>query len=83
MAERNYSSFKEIDQQLKILWLQKEIDCENIKLGIHRSKDNLNPRKLLNAIHVPKGLGSIWQNIVVTIIAEKLFKRFVKKERIE
>ena len=83
MATRNYSSFKEIDQRLKILWLQKEIDHENIKLGINRSKENLYPGNLMKAIDIPGGLASFWQNIIITFIANKLYKKFVKKDRIE
>jgi len=83
MATRNYSSFEEIDQRLKILWLQKEIDHENIKLGINRSKENLYPGNLMKAIDIPGGLASFWQNIIITFIANKLYKKFVKKDRIE
>jgi len=83
MATKNYSSFEEIDQRLKILWLQKEIDHENIKLGLHRSKDNLYPRSLLNSFDIPGGFGSFWQNIILTFIANKLYKKFVKKDRVE
>ena len=83
MATSNYSSFEEIDQRLKILSLQKEIDRENIKLGIHRSKDNLYPRNLISALDVPRGMGGFWQNIILTFIANKLYKKFVKKERID
>jgi len=83
MATSKYSSFEEIDQRLKILWLQKEIDLENIKLGLNKSKDNLYPRNLLNAIDVPGGFGNFWQNIIITFIANKLFKKFGKKHRIK
>ena len=83
MATSNYSSFEEIDQRLKILWLQKEIDHENIKLGIHRSKENLYPSNLMKAIDIPGGFGGFIQNIIITFIANKLYKKFVKKDRIK
>jgi len=83
MATNKYSSFEEIDQRLKILWLQKEIDVENIKLGLHKSKDNIYPRNLLNSIDVPGGFGSFWQNIIITFIANKLFRKFAKKQQVK
>ena len=38
---KEYSSFKEIDRDLKILKLQTKIDQEEIKLNIERTKSAL------------------------------------------
>ena len=46
---RIYSSFEEIDKDLKILKLQTEIDKEEIKLSIDQTKHNLSPMSLIGS----------------------------------
>ncbi|MCF6295356.1 MAG: DUF6327 family protein [Flavobacteriaceae bacterium] len=70
MTQHRYNSFDEIDQRLKILSLQKEIDKENIKLNMHRSKNNLCPTNLLG------GFDGFIQTVVLTFVTNKLFKKF-------
>ncbi|MEZ2415571.1 DUF6327 family protein [Muriicola sp. E247] len=40
---KRYSSFEEIDQQLKILELQRKLDWEHIKLNTQAVKQTLSP----------------------------------------
>lgn len=47
---KQYSSFEEIDRDLKILKLQNEIDKEEIKLSIQETKDNLSPLSLTGSV---------------------------------
>ncbi len=47
---KQYSSFEEIDRDLKILKLQNEIDKEEIKLSIQEIKDNMSPMSLAGSI---------------------------------
>jgi hypothetical protein len=47
---KQYSSFEEIDRDLKILKLQNEIDKEEIKLSIQETKDNLSPLSLAGSV---------------------------------
>jgi hypothetical protein len=52
---KEYRSFDEIDRDLKILKLQSEIDKEEIKLNVRRTKEGLNPKYLFkNAAYVVK-----------------------------
>jgi len=44
---RVYSSFKDIDKDLKILKLQTEIDKEEIRLSMDHTKDQMTPMSLL------------------------------------
>ena len=53
---KEYSSFKEIDRDLKILKLQTKIDQEEIKLNIERTKSALSPLSLAGSM-----VGSILQ----------------------
>ncbi|MDN3595917.1 DUF6327 family protein [Zunongwangia endophytica] len=44
---REYTNFKDIDRDLKILKLQTKIDSEEIKLTIDEVKDSLSPLHVL------------------------------------
>jgi len=46
---RIYSSFEEIDKDLKILKLQTEIDKEEIRLSMDHTKDQISPMSLLGS----------------------------------
>ena len=56
---RVYSSFEEIDKDLKILKLQTEIDKEEIKLSLDQTKENLRFKSLFKS-----GLSSVAQKIL-------------------
>jgi len=82
MKTINYSSFEEIDQQLKILWLKKEIAHENIKLGLKRTKNNLYPKNLLIGINNLGGTGAIIQSMLITFLTDKILKKLKKRKAI-
>lgn len=44
---REYKNFKEIDRDLKLLKLQKEIDKEKILLSFNETKESLSPKRVL------------------------------------
>jgi len=46
---RVYSSFEEIDKDLKILKLQTEIDKEEIKLSLDQTRENLRFKSLVKS----------------------------------
>jgi len=56
---REYSSFEEIDKDLKILKLQTEIDKEEIKLSLGQTKENLRVKSLFKS-----SLNSVAQKIL-------------------
>ncbi len=64
---RVYSSFEEIDKDLKILKLQTEIDKEEIKLSIDQTKENLSPVSLIGST-----IGSIIQKALVLKAVSKI-----------
>lgn len=80
---KKYSSFSEIDEHLRILRLQREIDKESIKLHLSLIKANLYPTSLLN------GATGIFQKLLLTFAIKKLsnfsglLKSFIRRERIE
>ncbi|MBT8319104.1 MAG: hypothetical protein KJP01_03160 [Gramella sp.] len=64
---RVYSSFDEIDKDLKILKLQTEIDKEEIKLSIDQTKDSLSPVSIIGST-----IGSIIQKALVLKAVSKI-----------
>lgn len=70
MINSPYTSFDEIDRDLQILKLQREIGKEELKLKIQKTKNNLLPTNLLG------GASGIIQKVLLTIVAKKLAQRF-------
>jgi hypothetical protein len=64
---KEYSSFKEINRDLKILKLQTKIDKEEIKLNIERTKSALSPLSLMGSM-----AGSILQKAFILKAVTKL-----------
>ena len=64
---RIYSSFEEIDKDLKILKLQTQIDKEEIKLSIDQTKESLSPVSIIGSI-----AGSIIQKALVLKAVSKI-----------
>ena len=57
---REYRNFQEIERDLKLLELQKEIDKERIILSYHQTKESLSPKRLLKS-----AAGSIFKNAMI------------------
>ena len=70
MIPNNYNSFDEIDHQLKILSLQKQIYKERIKLNLKSSKNSFRTTNLKNEF---KG---ILKDRLLTFITTNLIKKF-------
>lgn len=41
MASKKYSSYKEIDRDLEILRLERQIHLEKVKLSVQKTKENI------------------------------------------
>lgn len=81
MGKKIYSSYEEIDRELEILRLEKDIHAQKAELYLRKSKANLSPDYLvsesINAI-APKAQGML-QNIWL-IIASFIIKWFVNRQ---
>ena len=66
----NYNSFEEIDNQLKILSLQKQIYRERIKMNLKSAKINFNAANIKNEF---KGA---FQQKALTLLINNLIKIF-------
>ncbi|MCK0161222.1 DUF6327 family protein [Allomuricauda sp. F6463D] len=70
MIQSQYTSFEDIDRDLKVLKLQREIDEEKVKLAIQQTKAELYPTNILG------GIAPLLQKIAISLIAKKLLKKF-------
>ncbi len=70
MVRKEYTSFEEIDMDLQILELERQIDKEQLKLTIQEAKNSLYPTSLMG------GVGGIAQKLLLTFLAKKLAERF-------
>ena len=48
MGTKKYSSYAQIDRELEILKIEKEISYQKVVLGFHRTKESLTLNHLLN-----------------------------------
>ncbi|SIR33433.1 DUF6327 family protein [Maribacter ulvicola] len=77
---KQYHSFKEIDERLKVLDLQRQIDQESIKLQFNSAKKDVIPYQLrqgLGASFIQKGT---IKSVVLTFLSGKLLD-FIKSKR--
>jgi len=69
MIQRQYTSFEDIDRDLKVLKLQRQIEEERVKLAIQNTKKELYPTNILG------GLAPLLQKTAISLIAKKLLKK--------
>uniref|UniRef100_UPI0040495103 DUF6327 family protein n=1 Tax=Flavobacterium sp. TaxID=239 RepID=UPI0040495103 len=50
MVNKKYTSYAQIEQDLAILKLEKEINYNKIKLGFEKTKENLLPSKTVSIV---------------------------------
>jgi hypothetical protein len=73
-----YTSFKQIDERLRILALQREISKESLKLNLYSAKRELNPSHLIG------GWSGSLQKLVLTWVLKTMVAKFRKpKEKKE
>lgn len=70
MEAKKYSSFQEIERDMKILQLQREIDEEKLKLAFQSTKEELNPINILG------GFSGIAKKLALSLVTNKILKRF-------
>ncbi|MBT8394356.1 MAG: hypothetical protein KJN66_05835 [Bacteroidia bacterium] len=75
MTSHRYSSFKEIDERLKILKLETQIDKESFKHDVLKFKKNITPAILSG------GIGGMVQIAILTFITKNLSKIFRRESK--
>lgn len=79
MEPKKYTSFEQIERDLQILKLEREIHYNKIVLNYEQTKENLTPRSLLSSLlhfSIPRNLGSI-----IKIIGPLVIQWFFNKKR--
>ncbi len=69
MIQKQYTSFEAIDQDLKILKLERQINEEQLKLSLQNTKKELYPVNILG------GLAPIIQKVAISLLAKKILKK--------
>jgi len=80
MKNNRYTSFEDIDKQLKIYSLKKDIAQEQLKLSLKETKDDLTPKNLMSNMNHLGNAGLILQQFAITFLTEKLLKKFKKRK---
>jgi hypothetical protein len=80
MDPKRYSSYADIDRDLEILKLEKEIQYQKLLKTLGETKENLSPDKFLGgipgvAIDVVSGLAGPLKGVAISYILKKIFKR--------
>lgn len=82
MNTRRYTSFDEIDRELEILKIEKDIHYQRLLFSVHKTKVNLEPMNVVKGLFsstvssLPGSLGTIFNLALPFII-----KRFFNKKR--
>jgi hypothetical protein len=53
MEEKKYSSYAEIDRELEILKLEKQINYQKLVLSFHKTTDLITPENIVNGFLEP------------------------------
>ncbi|NDV42117.1 DUF6327 family protein [Flagellimonas sediminis] len=69
MIQKQYTSFEAIEQDLKILNLERQIDEEKLRLSIQNTKKELYP------VNVLGGMAPIIQKVAISLIAKKILRK--------
>lgn len=70
MIKTQYTSFEQIDHDLKVLKLQRQIEEEKVKLAIQNTKKEFYPANILGE------LTPVIQKVAISFVAKKLLEKF-------
>lgn len=78
-VKKIYSSFEEIDRELEILKVEKELAHEKLKLSFEDTKDSITAKNLLGtvpgtAVNILGALSGPIKNIGVSYLFKKIFR---------
>lgn len=80
MQNKKYSSYEEIDRDLEILSLEKELQFEKLSQSFTKTKDSLSPGKIISgsmpkvAVNLLSGLAGPIKGMALSFILKKIFK---------
>ena len=80
MGTKKYSSYSQIDRELEILKIEKEISYQKLVLGVQKTKESLTPINIMKGIignyrpNLPGPYGRII-SLVIPFVTKWLFKK--------
>lgn len=75
MENKKYSSYAEIERDLEILKIEKEISYQKFRLSIQRTKDSVTPENIISGflepykIELPKSVMTILKTVLPYVIS--------------
>lgn len=78
MHPKTYSSYEEIDRDLEILKLQKEIAYEKLSLSVEKTLEGLTPGSMLQSVLDNVGTIATKYDLLQKIVIPLLIRRFMK-----
>ena len=82
MISKKYTSYDEIDRELEILRLEKEINYQKLILTVQKTKENITPQNLVSGfLGSYKTLFSSSYGTILNIVIPFIIKWIVNKKR--
>lgn len=78
MATKIYSSYQEIDRDLEILKLQKEIDTQKLSLSVEKTIDEFTPGGMIQNLLGNAGSFLTNSGLLKNVLLPYLINRFLK-----
>lgn len=78
MATKVYSSYEEIDRDLEILKLQKEIDTQKLSLAVEKTIDEFTPSGMVQNLLGNAGSLLTKSGLLKNVILPYIINRFIK-----
>jgi hypothetical protein len=82
MEPKKYSSYAEIELELEILKLEKELNLQKIKLNVEKTKESLLPKNIIKSfLGDYKSILSNSSGTILNIVIPLLINWFTKRKR--
>ena len=82
MEPKKYSSYAEIELELEILKLEKELNLQRIKLNVEKTKESLLPKNIIKSfLGDYKSILSNSSGMIFNVAVPLLIKWFTKRKR--
>jgi hypothetical protein len=82
MEPKKYSSYAQIELELEILKLEKELNLQKIKLNVEKTKESLLPKNIIKSfLGDYKSILSDYSGTILNIAIPLLINWFTKRKR--
>ena len=82
MEPKKYSSYAEIELELEILKLEKELNLQKIKLNVEKTKESLLPKNIIKSfLGDYKSILSDYSGTILNIAIPLIINWFTKRKR--